>query len=360
MTPMTRCFISPSPHRRLLALAALLLALGAIFAADTLTDYGVAAALFYTVVILFAVRLLTRAGMLLLAGACIALIVLSFQLSSAGAYRVGVINSVISIVVVGVTTSIAVQMEHAKAAAHAAQAQLLRLARARSLGGLTASIAHEVNQPLAAIVTSGNACQRWLGQQPPNLERAQAALQRILDDANRASEVIARIRSLSKGETPRKSAFDLNAAVLEVLALSRSELERNAIALRVELAPALPPVLADRVQTQQVLVNLVLNAMEAMAQTPAAARTIRIGTEPEDARSLRLTVEDGGVGLSAEAQAHLFDAFWTTKPDGIGIGLSISRSIVEASGGRIWAAPRSPCGAVFGVCLPIATPGARQ
>ncbi|WP_369978161.1 sensor histidine kinase [Xanthomonas bundabergensis] len=359
MTPMTRCFKSPSPHRRLLALAALLAALGAIFAADTLTDYGVAAALFYTLVILVAVRLLTRAGMLLLAGACIALIVLSFQLSSAGAYRVGVINSVISIVVVAVTTSIAVQMEHAKAAAHDAQAQLLRLARARSLGSLTASIAHEVNQPLAAIVTSGNACQRWLGQQPPNLDKAHAALQRILDDANRASEVIARIRSLSKGEAPRKSEFDLNAAVLEVLALSRSELEHNAIAVRVELAPALPPVLADRVQVQQVVVNLLLNAMEAMAQTPAQAREILIGTAPEDARAVRLSVADAGVGLSAEAQARLFDAFWTTKPDGIGIGLSISRSIVEASGGRIWAAPRSPCGAVFGVCLPAARSGAR-
>lgn len=359
MTPMTRCFTSPSPHRRLLALAALLLALGAIFAADTLTDYGVAAALFYTVVILFAVRLLTRTGMLLLAGACIVLIVLSFRLSSAGAYRVGVINSAISIVVVAVTTSIALQMERAKAAAHAAQAQLLRLARARSLGSLTASIAHEVNQPLAAIVTSGNACQRWLGQQPPNLERAQAALQRILDDANRASEVIARIRSLSKGEAPRKSAFDLNAAVLDVLALSRGELERNAIAVRVELAPTLPPVLADRVQIQQVVVNLLLNAMEAMAHTPADARSLWIGTAQEDAGAVRLTVADAGVGLSAEAQSRLFDAFWTTKPDGIGIGLSISRSIVEASGGRIWAAPRAPCGTLFGVCLPIATPGAR-
>ena len=359
MTPMTRCFTSPSPHRRLLALAALLLALGAIFAADTLTDYGVAAALFYTVVILFAVRLLTRTGMLLLAGACIALIVLSFRLSSAGAYRVGVINSAISIVVVAVTTSIALQMERAKAAAHAAQAQLLRLARARSLGSLTASIAHEVNQPLAAIVTSGNACQRWLGQQPPNLERAQAALQRILDDANRASDVIARIRSLSKGEAPRKRAFDLNAAVLDVLALSRGELERNAIAVRVELAPTLPPVLADRVQIQQVAVNLLLNAMEAMAQTSADARSLWVGTAQEDAGAVRLTVADAGVGLSAEAQARLFDAFWTTKPDGIGIGLSISRSIVEASGGRIWAAPRAPCGTVFGVCLPIARPGAR-
>ncbi|WP_456359979.1 sensor histidine kinase [Xanthomonas translucens] len=356
---MTRCFTSPSPHRRLLALAALLLALGAIFAADTLTDYGVAAALFYTVVILFAVRLLTRLGMLLLAGACIVLIVLSFQLSSAGAYRVGVINSAISVVVVAVTTSIALQMERAKAAAHQAQAQLLRLARARSLGSLTASIAHEVNQPLAAIVTSGNACQRWLGQQPPNLERAQAALQRILDDANRASEVIARIRSLSKGEAPRRSAFDLNAAVLDVLALSRGELERHTIAVRVELAATLPPVLADRVQIQQVVVNLLLNAMEAMAHTPADARSLWVGTAQEDAGAVRLTVADAGVGLSAEAQSRLFDAFWTTKPDGIGIGLSISRSIVEASGGRIWAAPRAPCGTLFGVCLPIAKSGAR-
>ncbi len=348
------CFKPLPPHHRLAGLIGLVTAMAAIFVADTVTDYAVAAALFYTVVILAAVRWLTPSGLLLLAGACIGLIVLSFRLTPSGAYRVGVINSVISIVVVAVTTTIAVQMERAKATAQAAQAQLLRLARTRNLGNLTASIAHEVNQPLAAIVTSGNACQRWLGQQPPNLDKAHAALARILADAERASEVIARIRSLTKGEAPQRSAFDLNAVVSEVLALSRGELLRQAVAVDIQLAATLPPVLADRVQTQQVVGNLLLNAIEAMAEMPAPRRTLRIATEREDARSVRLTVADAGVGLSADALTHLFDAFWTTKPGGIGIGLSISRSIVEAGGGRIWAEPGTPHGAVFCVCLPAA------
>ncbi|XTQ94330.1 sensor histidine kinase [Xanthomonas sacchari] len=342
------------PHRRLLGLVALGLALGAIFVADTVTDYAVAAALFYTVAILGAVRLLAPAGLGVLAGICVVLVVLSFHLTHAGAYHVGVINSAISIVVVAVTASIAVRMERAKAAAHAAQAQLLRLARVRSLGSLTASIAHEVNQPLAAIVTSGNACQRWLDQQPPNLDKARAALARILADAERAGEVIARVRSLTRGEAPQQRAFDLNAAVAEVLALSQGELERSAVSVHTELSALLPPVSADPVQIQQVIGNLLLNAIEAMAATPPAQRALRIVTAREDARSVRLSVADSGEGLSAQAQAHLFDAFWTTKQGGIGIGLSISRSIVEAGGGRIWAEPGRPRGAVFCVCLPTA------
>ncbi|WP_045728809.1 ATP-binding protein [Xanthomonas sp. GPE 39] len=357
---MIACFKPLPIHRRLLGLAALSVVLAVIFFADTVTDYAVAAPLFYTVAILGAARLLAPAGLALLAGTCVVLIVLSFHLTHAGAYRVGVINSAISIVVVAVTASIAMQMEHAKAAAHAAQAQLLRLARVRSLGNLTASIAHEVNQPLAAIVTSGHACQRWLDQQPPNLDKARAALMRILADAERAGEVIARVRSLTKGEAPQKRAFDLNAAVAEVLALSHGELERNAVTVQTELATALPLVSADPVQIQQVIGNLLLNAVEAMAATPPAQRTLRIVTEREDARTVRLSVADAGEGLSAQAQAHLFDAFWTTKQGGIGIGLSISRSIVEAGGGRIWAEPGRLRGAVFCVCLPAAASGARS
>ncbi|WP_045761177.1 sensor histidine kinase [Xanthomonas albilineans] len=357
---MIACFKPLPPHRRLLGLAALCVVLAAIFVADTLTDYAVAAPLFYTVAILGAARLLAPAGLAMLAGICVMLIVLSFHLTHAGAYHVGVINSAISIVVVAVTASIAMQMERAKAATHAAQAQLLRLARVRSLGNLTASIAHEVNQPLAAIVTSGHACQRWLDQQPPNLDKARAALARILADAERAGEVIARVRRLTKGEAPQKRPFDLNAAVAEVLAMSHGELERNAVTVQTELATALPQVSADPVQIQQVIGNLLLNAVEAMAATPPAQRTLRIVTEREDARTLRLSVADAGEGLSAQAQAHLFDAFWTTKQDGIGIGLSISRSIVEAGGGRIWAEPGRPHGAVFCVCLPAAASGTRS
>lgn len=240
---MTSLFRSPPTRTDLLGMVGLVAGVAAIFVADTFTDYAVAAALFYTLVVLLSVRLLTRTGVVLLAAICLALIVLSFHLTPAGSYRVGVINSCISAVVVAVTTYLAVQMEAAKASAHAAQARLLRLTRSGSMGGLAASIAHEVNQPLAAIVTSGNACQRWLAQQPPNLAKADAALERMLADAGRASAIIARMRALARGEASQRQPLDLNRTVLDMIALTRGETERHGIALSLELDPALPAVL---------------------------------------------------------------------------------------------------------------------
>lgn len=338
--------------RRTLILAGLAATMAAIFALDTLTEYAVAAAVFHTAVILVAVRWFSPRLVIGVTALCIALTLASFALTPAGAYRTGLINTGISILAIVITAYLGLKMVAAQNAAHAAQTQLLRITQATSLGQVTASIAHEVNQPLAAIVTSGNACQRWLAQQPPNLEKAGQALERILGDARRASEVIARIRSMARGEGPSKQKFDLNEAVREMVNLSGADLNQRSIAMDLQLAPGLAPAWCDRVQFLQVLGNLLLNAMDAMQDTAAVQRRISVATQALG-QQLVLTVTDAGEGLSLQAKSHLFDAFWTTKREGMGLGLNISRHMAEANGGRIWATDREDgrCGAVFHVSI---------
>lgn len=322
-----------------------------IFVADTTTSYEIAAAVFYTVVVLTAARVLSQHALIALAAICLTMAVLSFAFTPHGDYRAGLINMGISIAAITMTTYLILKMEAARAAAHDAQAQLMRIARVKSLEGLTTSIAHEVNQPLAAIVTSGSACQRWLEQDPPNLDKARQALHRILSDAGRASNIIARVRSLTKGEPPHRSEFDFNKAVLDVVALSQSAMERGTILLTTDLASDLPLAWADRVQIQQVIGNLVLNAIEAMASDSRRERIIRIVTERKN-DAILFSVFDSGVGLPTGIYEHLFEAFWTTKEEGIGIGLSISRAIIEANDGQIWAEPIDEGGAVFRFSVP--------
>ena len=348
--PADRMHTSPRIHRFLQVLV-IAVVMAAVFVADTITGYEIAAAVFYTIVILMASRVLIGRSLIVLGAVCIGLTVLSFTFTSSGHYREGLINTAISIAAIVVTTYLVLNMEAARTAAHAAQTRLLRIARVKSLEGLTTSIAHEVNQPLAAIVTSGNACQRWLAQDPPNLDKARQAVERMLSDAGRASNVIARIRSLTKGEPPHKSEFEFNKAVVEVVALSQAEMERSNIRLTTEFDPDLPPAFADRVQIQQVIGNLVLNAIEAMVNIPTPARSIRITSDIKDG-SISLSVFDSGVGLPAGVYEHLFEAFWTTKEEGIGVGLSISRAIIEANGGQIWAESNSGGGAVFRFSIP--------
>lgn len=338
--------------RRALILAGLAATMAAIFALDTLTEYAVAAAVFHTAVILVAVRWFSPRLVIGVTALCIALTLASFALTPAGAYRTGLINTGISILAIVITAYLGLKMVAAQNAAHAAQTQLLRITQATSLGQVTASIAHEVNQPLAAIVTSGNACQRWLAQQPPNLEKAGQALERILGDARRASDVIARIRSMARGEGPSKQKFDLNEAVREMVNLSGADLNQRSIAMDLQLAPGLAPAWCDRVQFLQVLGNLLLNAMDAMQDTAAVQRRISVATQALG-QQLVLTVTDAGEGLSLQAKSHLFDAFWTTKREGMGLGLNISRHMAEANGGRIWATDREDgrCGAVFHVSI---------
>ncbi|MDR2328402.1 MAG: two-component sensor histidine kinase [Comamonas sp.] len=341
------------PRRRGLHLTAMVLALALLFLIDTATRYEVAVSVFYTVIILAMAHVLAWRGLIVLTGSCSALTWLSYFITSYGDQRAGFVNMLISTVAILITGYLACRAELARAAAHEARASLLRISRIHSLEGLTSSIAHELNQPLAAIVTSGNACQRWMAQDPPNLDKARQALQRILGDAERASGIIARVRKLSKGEPASTRPFVFNTAVREVLALSQAEMQRLDIAMRADLAPGLPLALADPVQVQQVIANLVLNAMEAVALVDVARRTLLVESlQLQD--KLVFRVSDGGPGLPAGAQEQVFEPFWTTKHEGIGVGLSISRSIVEANGGHIWAELPAQHGAVFAFSIPAA------
>jgi len=235
----------------------------------------------------------------------------------------------------------------------ALQTQLAHLGRVSTLGELTASIAHEVNQPLTGIVSSGNACLRWLAGQPPNIERASRSVERIVRDANRAGAVIGRVRGLAKKSPPQKVWLDVNEAVMDIVALTRREIRQNQIALRTQLSDEIPPVLADRIQLQQVILNLIMNAVEAMSALSDGPRELLLGTAIDELDGVRLTVADSGLGLEPDKLEDIFNAFYTTKPEGMGMGLTVSRSIIEAHGGQLWATPNLPRGAVFQITLPL-------
>jgi signal transduction histidine kinase len=234
-----------------------------------------------------------------------------------------------------------------------AQAELAHVNRITTMGQMTVSIAHEVNQPVAAIVTHAEAALRWLGAQPPDLEEARAALRGIIVDGNRAADVIRRIRTLIiKQVATRNDLLDINEAILDVIALTRSEVLRNGVSLRTLLAQDLPLVQGDRVQVQQVMLNLIVNAVQAMSAVSGRSRELLIGSGNNASTGVLVTVRDSGPGLNPESFDHVFDAFYTTKPGGMGMGLSISRSIVEAHGGQLWATANVPQGAVFQFTLP--------
>ncbi|MGQ0686308.1 PAS domain-containing sensor histidine kinase [Bradyrhizobium sp.] len=252
---------------------------------------------------------------------------------------------------VGAVTDITAR-KRAAAELQEAQANLARVTRATALGQLTASIAHEVNQPLAAVVINAAACLRWLDRDPPDLKEARDAAQSIIKDGNRASEVIRRIRALVTKTTEQKTSLDLNEAINEVICLVQHELFRHRVSLRLELAPALPLVVADRVQLQQVILNLLINGVEAMQPVTDRPRELVIQTRQEDAQAL-VTVRDCGTGIAAGAADQLFDAFFTTKSNGMGMGLSICRSIVEAHGGQLSASGNAGPGATFQFTLPL-------
>jgi signal transduction histidine kinase len=243
--------------------------------------------------------------------------------------------------------------KRAERAMQTAQAELARVARHTTMGQMTASIAHEVNQPLAAIVASSNAGLRWLNNQEPNLEQARAAFTRITKQGHRAGEVIATVRAMFKKNAHARSDVDINQLVNEVLALLRGELEKGKVTVRTWLSASLPPVQADRVQLQQVILNLVVNAVEAMTAVSDRERVLKIRSEPRQPSDILLTVEDSGAGIAPEHMDKLFEAFYTTKPQGMGLGLSICHSIVESHGGRLSASRAHPHGAVFQIALPI-------
>jgi PAS domain S-box-containing protein len=240
----------------------------------------------------------------------------------------------------------------AEAQLAAAQAQLAYANRLEAMGQLTASIAHEVNQPIAATVTNAGAALRFLSARPPNLDEVRDALDRIVRDGSRAGAVVRRIRNLIKKAPPSDERADINAAIREVIELTRSEAMKNGVPVRTELVEALPLVPGDRVELQQVILNLILNAVEAMSELSEGSRELLITTGKTESGDVLVAVRDSGPGLAPAALEHLFKAFHTTKSSGLGLGLSICRSIVEAHGGRLWVDANEPRGAVFQFTLP--------
>jgi C4-dicarboxylate-specific signal transduction histidine kinase len=234
-----------------------------------------------------------------------------------------------------------------------AQMELAHVTRVTTLGELTASIAHEVNQPLAAVVANAEACLRWLGRGTPDLDAARRSVEWIINDGNRASEVIRRVRALANKTDIQKVPLDLNEVIREVIALVPRELTSHQVSLRTELAPALPTILGDRIQLQQVIINLVMNGVEAMQSVTDRSRELVIRSRQDEKQQVLVSVTDCGVGISAENADRLFNAFFTTKSSGMGMGLSICRSIMEAHGGRLWATANRPHGATFQFTLPV-------
>ena len=244
------------------------------------------------------------------------------------------------------------ERNRAQEALHRAQAELAHVTRVTTLGELTASIAHEVNQPLAAIVTNGEACLRWLGRDVPQLDEARTAVERVISDGKRASEVIRRLRALAKKTGPQKASLSVNDVIGEAILLVQREVLLHRVMLRLELAPALPSVVGDRVQLQQVIINLLVNGIQAMALVSGRPRELRIESQQHEAEVL-VVVQDSGIGIDPENASRLFSPFFTTKPNGMGMGLSICRSIVEAHGGRVWASRNGGPGAIFRFTLPV-------
>ena len=233
-----------------------------------------------------------------------------------------------------------------------AREELAKVSSAMSLGVLTASIAHEVNQPLTGIVTNASTCLRMLDADPPNVDGARETVRRVLRDGNRAAELIARLRALFSKMPPATTSLDLNEAIEEVIALSSIELQRGRAVLRTEFADALPPVRGDRIQLQQVLSNLLRNAIDAMSDVADRPRQLVIRTAPGADDRVTASVQDSGVGLNPAKTDRLFQPFHTTKPSGMGIGLSVSRSIIENHGGCLWATPNDGPGATFSFSIP--------
>jgi NO-binding membrane sensor protein with MHYT domain len=233
------------------------------------------------------------------------------------------------------------------------QADLAHVQRVTAMGELAASITHEVMQPLGAGMNNAGAASRWLGAQPPNLDKARQALDRAVDDGMRAAEIIGRIRTLMKKQPPRKDALEVNEAIVEVIALTRGEVMKNNVSVQTQLAEGLPLIQGDRVQLQQVILNLIINAVQAMNGVNEGSRGLLIGSGKDASGRVIVAVQDSGPGLNPESFEHLFDSFYTTKPGGMGMGLSICRSIVEAHGGRIWATPNDGPGITMQFTLPI-------
>jgi C4-dicarboxylate-specific signal transduction histidine kinase len=244
------------------------------------------------------------------------------------------------------------ERKRAEEAYYEAQAELARVTRMSAMGALAASISHEVNQPLAAVVTNADACMMWLSSDPPNLEEARAAVDSIAHQGTRASEVVRHIRAMFTKATPERTKVQVNDLIREVSTLLEGAAVRNQVALQTELGADLPATMGDRVQLQQVIVNLILNGIEAMSDVSGRPRRLVIRSTMQNSDEVLVAVQDSGVGIAPKDEKRIFDAFFTTKAQGMGMGLSISHSIIESHGGRLWASANSDYGATLQFTLP--------
>jgi len=239
----------------------------------------------------------------------------------------------------------------AEAELQQARAEVVRVARVTTMGELTAAIAHEINQPLTGLVNSGHACLRWLAGETPDLRAARQSIERMIEAGSRAGKVIRRIRALVGPSPPQQDRLNVNETIMEVIALIHIEIQRNRISLQPALSNDVPLILGDRIQLQQVILNLMLNAVEAMSEVNLP-RELSVTSAKDESNGVLVTIRDSGVGLEATALDRLFEAFYTTKPHGMGIGLAVSRTIIQAHGGLLWATPNVPHGAIFQFRLP--------
>lgn len=323
-----------------------------IFIVDTVTPYEIAAANLYVVVVLLSVRFSRKRGVVFVSATCVGLTIVSYILTEDGNFELGVINTSISLTTIAATTYLALIIESARETAERAQAHLAHVARLTTLGELAASIAHEVNQPLTAVITNANAATRWIRSTPPNLEKVASSIDSIVEDANRASEIIARVRALTTRVEPQKKWLNLNSVVQEVLALMQMQLSESRIVVRTNLSDELPVIFGDRIQLQQVVLNLAVNAIDAINAASGDIRELHISSCKTVPSGVEIAIADSGIGLTPKSIDQIFEAFISTKPHGMGIGLSICRSIIEAHGGRIWAECGALSGAIFHFTLP--------
>lgn len=325
---------------------------GLIFIGDTITDLEIAFAVLYVSVILISVYSGRTGAIAAVGAACAGLTILSYFLTRHGASQAGLINGALSLVAIGATTYLAIRIETFDVRARQAQAELARMSRLTIVGELGTSIAHEVSQPITAISANGNAALRWLAATPADLDEARRAIERIVMDAGRAGDVIGRVRRLVARSSPSRDMVDLIEAITDVLELVRSEIRKGQIRLRIDLASDLPFVAGDRVQFQQVILNFIMNAIEALEDVEVEERELLVSAAAAE-NKITVSVRDTGAGVPAALLDRIFEAFYTTKPNGMGMGLAISRSIIGGHGGTVYAAPNFPHGTVFGFTLPL-------
>ena len=324
---------------------------------------GISVDTLFVVVVLMSAGFLRARGVVLVGAGCIGLTALTyfllppllayFKVSPESDPIEGPLNAVITGTAIGLVTYLVLREKVAADALHQAQGDLTRLNRVLILGEMAASIAHEIKQPVCALMAQADAGLRWLDAQPPELEEIRQSLSQILKAGNRVGEVIDRVRSLVKQASPRKDRLDINEAIGEAIALTKAELERNGVRLQTQLSGNLPRIQGDRVQLQQVIINLVINASDAMSGVRGRPRELTIASNINGAKDVSIEVRDTGSGLDTANLDRMFRSFYTTKPNGMGMGLSICRTIVEAHGGQLSAAPAKPYGAVFALTLPI-------